>query len=233
MLVKMGDHTGPVAAHGSGAPSPWVMRWTHLLPQGGRVLDLACGAGRHAHWMGALGMRVTALDRDAAALSALVAGWPLTAQHSAEVMAADIENGPWPLAGRQFDAIVVTNYLWRPLWPDLLAALAPGGVYIHETFAHGNATVGKPSRPDFLLQPGELLQACATLRTVAYEDGYCTDPERYVQRIVAVREAGTPTPEKPPRYGLDTHLTDTVGYTARSDLQATGSPSTEIDAPCR
>lgn len=209
------------------------MRWAHLMPQDGRVLDLACGAGRHAHWLAALGMRVTALDRDAAALSALRAGWPSTARHAAEVVEADIEKDPWPLAGRQFDAIVVTNYLWRALWPDLLAALAPGGVYIHETFAHGNATVGKPSRPDFLLQPGELLQACATLRTVAYEDGFSTDPERYVQRIAAVREADTPSPEKPPRYGLNVHLTDTVGYTARNGPQATGNQSTEIDAPCR
>ena len=133
------------------------------------------------------------------ALLALRSGWPTDAEHDAEVIEADIENGPWPLAGRQFDAIVVTNYLWRPLWPDLLAALAPGGVYIHETFAHGNATVGKPSRSDFLLQPGELLRACAGLQVVAYEDGFLPDPDRFVQRIAAVRPRAE---ELPVRYGL-------------------------------
>ena len=102
-------------------------------------------------------------------------------------MLADIEGGPWPLAGRQFDALVVTNYLWRPLMPTLLASIAPGGVLMYETFAAGNETVGKPSRPDFLLQPGELLRATEGLRTVAYEDGFETSPDRFVQRIVAVR----------------------------------------------
>ena len=136
-------------------PSTWVERYAPLIQKTGRVLDLACGAGRHAHWLATHGMHVTALDRDATALSALRSTWPAQATQAAEVIEADIENNPWPLHGRQFDAIVVTNYLWRALWPDLLATLAPGGVYIHETFAHGNATVGKPSRPDFLLQPVE------------------------------------------------------------------------------
>jgi SAM-dependent methyltransferase len=103
-------------------------------------------------------------------------------------MEADIENGPWPLAGRQFAAVVVTNYLWRPLFPRILEAVAPGGVLLHETFAAGNETVGKPSRPDFLLRPGELLQAYPGLRVVAFEDGFLDEPDRFVQRIAAVRE---------------------------------------------
>ncbi len=220
--MSTGHGTGLAAAHGTGLPSPWVTRWAHLLVPGGQVLDLACGAGRHAHWLATQGMRVTALDRDAAALSALRAHWPASAPHPANVIEADVEGGPWPLAGRQFDAIVVTNYLWRALWPNLLAALAPGGVYIHETFAHGNASVGKPSRPDFLLQPGELLQTCATLRTIAYEDGFCAEPARYVQRIIAVREAAAPTPEPPPRYRLDAYQADTAGDTTRNGQQASG-----------
>ena len=109
---------------------------------------------------------------------------------------ADIENGPWPFAGRQFDAVVVTNYLWRPLMPTLLASLAPGGVLIYETFTQGNETVGKPSRPDFLLRPGELLDTCRSLRIVAFEDGFQEGPQgqapRFVQRIAAVREAALP-----------------------------------------
>jgi SAM-dependent methyltransferase len=177
--------------HGNEAPSPWIVRFGPLVRPGGTVLDLACGGGRHARWFAARGHAVTAVDRDAAALASLAGG--------AETIEADIENGPWPLAGRQFDAVVVTNYLWRPLFPRILEALAPGGVLLHETFAHGNETVGKPSRPDFLLAPGELLRAYAGLRVVAYEDGFLPAPARFVQRIVAVREGSAPTP---PRYPL-------------------------------
>ena len=177
----------PATLHGDEPASAWVRRWSHLAPAGGSVLDVACGRGRHARWFHSLGHRVTALDRSAEALAAI--GLPA---ERFETVLADIEGGPWPLAGRQFDAVVVTNYLWRPLLPTLLGSLAPGGVLIYETFAAGNETVGKPSRPDFLLQPGELLQLCQSLRTVAYEDGFETalagTTARFVQRIAAVRE---------------------------------------------
>jgi SAM-dependent methyltransferase len=117
---------------------------------------------------------------------------------------ADIESGPWPFAGRQFAAVVVTNYLWRPLFPVLLASLAPGGVLIYETFTQGNETVGKPSRPDFLLRPGELLEVCSGLRVVAFEDGFQQAPDgsapRFVQRIAAIREAKVA--REPARYTL-------------------------------
>jgi SAM-dependent methyltransferase len=175
------------ALHGDEPASAWVRRWSHLAPAGGSVLDVACGRGRHARWFAALGHRVTALDRSAEALAAI--GLPA---ERCETVLADIEGGPWPLPGRQFDALVVTNYLWRSLMETLLVSIAPGGVLIYETFAAGNETVGKPSRPDFLLQPGELLQLCQSLRTVAYEDGFETglagSTGRFVQRIAAVRE---------------------------------------------
>ena len=119
---------------------------------------------------------------DPAALRSLI-DW-----HIAEVIVADIEGAPWPLAGRRFDAVVVTNYLWRPLLPTLIASLADGGVLLYETFAVGNETVGRPARPDFLLAAGELLDAGAGLRIVAYENGFLTNPERFVQRLAAVRE---------------------------------------------
>ena len=90
----------------------------------------------------------------------------------AETVAADIETDAWPLPGRQFDAVLVANYLWRPLWPQLRAALAPGSVYLHETFADGQQHIGRPARPDFLLQRGELLRACEGLRIVSFEDGF-------------------------------------------------------------
>ncbi len=165
--------------HGTEPPSAWLQRWTHLLRPGSRVLDVACGAGRHMRWLAAQGHTVQGVDRNAEALD--------LAQAFGQVTCADIENGPWPFPGQTFDAVVVTHYLWRPLLPAIVQSVAPGGVLIYETFAAGNETVGKPSRPDFLLQPGELLQATPDLHTVAYEDGFETNPERFVQRIVAVR----------------------------------------------
>ena len=145
-----------MAGHGDGAPSAWLLRWAHLLPAGASVLDVACGSGRHVRWLAARGFQVTAVDRNAAALADLGA--------IAETCVADIEAGPWPWGQRQWDAVLVTHYLWRPLLPTLLAAVAPGGWLICETFAAGNETLGKPSRPDFLLQPGELLSVCAGWR---------------------------------------------------------------------
>jgi SAM-dependent methyltransferase len=182
--------------------SSWVQRWLHasggLLPAGASVLDVACGSGRHVRWLAAQGYAVTGVDRDAAAVQKL--------HQLAEVVVADIENGPWPFAGRHFAAVLVTNYLWRPLWPALRAALAPGGVCVYETFAHGQQTIGKPSRPDFLLMPGELLSLCAGLRVVAYEDGFEADHPRYVQRIVAVNEVPNGAAAVH-RYALDKPLT--------------------------
>lgn len=169
-------------------PSDWVRRWSHLVPAGGRVLDVACGTGRHLYGLHALGHPVTGVDRSPEAIAALGE----LARAGAEIVQADIENGPWPFPGRRFDAVVVTNYLWRPLWPTLLASVAPGGALLYETFAHGNASVGRPARPEFLLQPGELLDLCRpALRVVAFEDGFLDAPARFVQRIAAVRETAS------------------------------------------
>ena len=174
----------------SAEASAWVRRWSHLVPQAATVLDVACGSGRHVRWFADRGCRVTGVDRDAAAMGPLGA--------LAEVSEADLENAPWPLPGRQFDAVIVTNYLWRALFPALLASLNEGGVLIYETFAQGNQSVGKPSNPDFLLRPGELLQATQGLRVVAYEDGFLDPPPRFVQRIAAVREVPAPQPARYP-----------------------------------
>ena len=173
----------PSISHAGQTPSPWVTRWAHLIAPGAPVLDVACGSGRHLRWLAARGHPVTGVDRDAAALAGLAGVGTL--------IEADIENGPWPLAGQRFGAVVVTNYLWRPLLPALLDSVAPGGVLIYETFTAGNETVGKPSRPDFLLRPGELLSWCPApdWHVVAYEDGFIEAPARFVQRIAAVRLA--------------------------------------------
>ncbi|MDZ7811656.1 MAG: class I SAM-dependent methyltransferase [Ideonella sp.] len=163
------------------------MRWAHLAPQGSNVLDLACGAGRHVRHFAALGHSVLGVDQDDVALASLARLPEL--QGRAQFLAADLENAPWPLAGQQFGVVVVTNYLWRPLLPAIVAAVAPGGVLLYETFASGHERIGRPSRPDFLLQAGELLSACATLRVIGYEDGTVDQPLRVIQRIAAVREA--------------------------------------------
>ncbi|MFL9964166.1 class I SAM-dependent methyltransferase [Paraburkholderia sediminicola] len=191
------------AVHGLGEPSRWVRDWEHLVAAGGAVLDVASGAGRHARFFAALGHPVTAIDRDAAALATL-RDEPLVTP-----LAADLEGGAWPLSAEaKFAAVVVTNYLHRPLFPRLLRSLAPGGVLVYETFAQGNESVGKPSNPAFLLAPGELLDRVrGQLRVVAFQDGFLAQPRpAYVQRICAILEAKRPDDLKqaapPPCYEL-------------------------------
>lgn len=162
-----------------------MCRWASLIAPGGRVLDVACGGGRHARYLAQLGHAVDAVDRDAEALAAL-AGIDGVA-----ICAADLENGQWPYANVRFAGIVVANYLHRPLLPRLIEGLAADGVLIYETFAAGNERYGRPRNPDFLLQPGELLEiARGRLRVVAYEDVFTELPRpAMVQRICAVNGA--------------------------------------------
>ena len=169
--------------HAHATPSPWIVRFAHLVAPGARVLDVAAGHGRHARFFAQRGARVLAVDRDAAALAALAdcAG--------VETRAVDLETGNWPLAGERFDAIVVVNYLHRPLFPHLVAGLADDGVLLYETFARGNEAYGRPANPDFLLERDELLQlAAGALTVVAFEQGLVPGTERgaVVQRLAAV-----------------------------------------------
>lgn len=169
--------------HGAEAPSSWVVRCAGLIATGGRALDLACGRGRHARLLRDQGCRVVALDRDGAALDTL------RGEPGIEVLQADVESGPWPFAEQSFDAVVVTNYLHRPLFAILTAALRPGGVLVYETFALGNERHGRPSNPDFLLRPGELYERLSGALTVlAFEQGTVAEPRpAVIQRICAVR----------------------------------------------
>jgi SAM-dependent methyltransferase len=163
--------------------SAWVERFAPLVAAGARVLDLACGYGRHARYFAARGAQVLAVDRDAVALATLAGEARIATRE------LDLEAGRWPLPGERFDAIVVANYLHRPLFPFLLAALADDGVLIYETFARGNEAYGRPANPEFLLERDELLQLAARgLTIVAFEQGVVAAPEpgAVVQRLAAV-----------------------------------------------
>ena len=157
-------------------PSEWVVRWAPQVRLG-PVLDLACGNGRHARFFRDLGFEVVAVDREPGRIEKV------------EIIRTDLEDGsPWPLEGHSFGAIVVANYLHRPLFPRIAEALAPGGVLIYETFMAGNERFGKPSNPAFLLRQGELKAAFASLDILAFEEGEVAEPKpAMVQRICAIR----------------------------------------------
>ena len=159
--------------------SPWIATWAGLVPAGAAVLDVATGKGRHTRFFADRGHPVTAVDRDVSGLATT---------DKIEVIAADLEDGsPWPLAGRTFGAVVVTNYLHRPLFPSLFGVLQPGGVLLYETFMVGNERFGKPSRPEFLLKDGELLEMVrGRCSVIAYEARMISEPKMaMVQRIAA------------------------------------------------
>jgi SAM-dependent methyltransferase len=167
--------------------SPWVTRFGVELAPGGAVLDVACGGGRHTRWFADRGHAVTAVDRDLGGVA------DLTADPRIELVERDLEDGsPWPFPSERFAGVVVTNYLNRPILPLLVDAVADGGWLLYETFAVGNERYGRPTNPDFLLQPGELLDAVrGALRVVAYEDVVVQQPRpAAVQRLAATRDHG-------------------------------------------
>lgn len=175
-----------MSGHGSlSSPSAWVRRFARLVTNGGRVLDVACGQGRNSRFLAERGYQVLAVDRDQAALDTLSSVPRVTC------VAADLERDPWPFGGETFDAVIVTNYLHRPLFPHLLRSLSGDGTMLYETFARGNETYGKPSNPDFLLADAELLHAFGdALIVVAFEQGLVdADRPAVVQRLAAVGRA--------------------------------------------
>ncbi len=171
-------------SHGAGGVSPWVARFAPLVPRSGAVLDIACGSGRNLRHFRAKGHPVVGVDIDTRGVA------DFSGQPDVEIVSADLEAGAWPFAGRRFAAIVVTNYLHRPLFPDLLEALAPRGLLLYETFAMGNARFGRPSSPDFLLRNGELLDLVrGRLQVLAYEHGEVSSPKAaIVQRLAAIND---------------------------------------------
>lgn len=170
---------------GNRDPSPWIARFAPLVPKGGTVLDVAAGGGRHTALFRRLGHPVVAVDRDIAGLAAFAS------DPHVEIVAHDLERDGWPFTGVCFGTVVVTNYLWRPLLPNIVATVAPNGVLLYETFGVGHERFGRPSNPAFLLRPGELLEAVTgRLDVLAYECGETNHPA-VVQRLCAVG-AGAP-----------------------------------------
>lgn len=186
------------AEHTALHASPWVLRFAEMIPEqsaerspirgdvqdtaAAQVLDIAAGAGRHSRALVSMGHTVIAVDCD---LSRFVEP-PL----GVTLFTADLELNPWPFANQQFVAVVVTNYLYRPLLPLIVAAIAPGGILIYETFAIGNEQFGRPARAEFLLEPEELLNAVrGELQVIAYENVFVREPKpAMVQRIAAIRK---------------------------------------------
>lgn len=170
----------------AGAPSPWIVRFAPRIPAGGTVADIACGRGRHARWLLDRGHPVVAVDIDARGVA------DLRGRPGLEIVETDLEDAkPFPLAGRRFAGVVVSAYLHRPLLPALVEAVDDGGVLLYETFARGHERFGRPTNPDFLLRPGELLDAVrGHLRVVAYEDLVDEQRRAALQRICAVRDGG-------------------------------------------
>ena len=164
-------------------PSRWITRFAPLVRPGAAILDLACGGGRHVRWFLARGHPVTAVDLDLSELD------DLRGQPELEQLQADVEGAPWPLPGRRFGAVIVTNYLWRPLFPRILDSVDQGGVLLYDTYGRGNEAYGQPTNPDFLLEPGELIElARGRLQIVAYEHGQIERPRPAIrQRLCAVR----------------------------------------------
>ncbi len=169
-------------AHSGLAPSEWVIQWMSAITPRGLVLDFACGSGRHAASLASNGFRVLAIDLDCSRFTPVPKG--------VEVREADLELGDWPLAGRQFDGVVVTNYLFRDRFESLLQCVAAGGVLIYETFAVGNELLGKPSNPDFLLLSDELLARTGeAFDVLGFEQGRIERPRpAVIQRLCARRK---------------------------------------------
>ena len=180
------------ATHGIGDPSAWILRFAPLVAGGAVVLDLACGAGRHARLFLERDHPVTAVDIDVSGLDDL-------RQHpQLEIVQADLEHARWPLQGRRFGTVVVSNYLWRPLFEPILDAVEEGGILLYETFALGNEAYRRPSNPDFLLRPGELIEVVrGRLQIVAYEHGYLDQPRPAVKQRLCAARTDAPLPLRP------------------------------------
>lgn len=175
----------------TGKPDPWVQKYAALIPQG-PVLDLACGKGRHGRYFLELGYSVTFIDKNISGVADLLPqGYSSYNKVNIRLIKHDMENNsPWPFHPNQFSGIVVTNYLYRPLLPQLITTLKPDGILIYKTFATGNEQFGKPKNPEFLLRENELRTAFnKQFREIAFFQGREMNPDRITQAICVQRIA--------------------------------------------
>lgn len=180
----MTDTTKP-DPHGASAPLPWIAELASKAPNSIAVLDLACGSGRHGRAFLQQGSRVTFVDKDVSGVA------DLSSDTTCTIMKADLESDAWPLDGKCFDVVIVTNYLWRPILPRIVESVAAGGVLLYQTFMLGNEVFGRPRNPDFLLRPGELehMAADAQLSVLDYFEGEVSEPKpAVIQRLHARRD---------------------------------------------
>ena len=177
----------PEPTHDQTAPSPWVLRFSGQVPEGGEVIDIACGAGRHGRHFLENGHQVTFVDIDTSRLD------DLGGRSDVAVIETDLETENfWPFTGHAYAGVIVTNYLWRPILPAIIDLVGPGGLLIYETFAVGNEAFGKPSNPDYLLQPDELLDAVdGKLDTLEFEQVEIETPKPAVVQRIAARNSRT------------------------------------------
>ncbi len=170
-------------------PSTWFLWHGHRLGPGSRVLDLACGEGRHSLAAATRGARVTAIDRDEARLAA---GRERAESQglSIEWMAADLEETWPPLPA--FDAVLMFNYLDRAKMPQMIELVEPGGILMMETFLSTQRELGwGPTSDDHLLHPGELARLVAPLAVLhGREVIEAVDAERWraVASVLAVKK---------------------------------------------
>jgi SAM-dependent methyltransferase len=163
--------------------SPWIEKYAHQIPLEKPVLDLACGKGRHSLYLLDAGYKVTAVDIDITSISVF------QGLDGLSVVQADLEKQSWPFSRDAFSGIVVVNYLWRPLFVDIVAALAPGGLLLYDTFMRGNERYGHPRNPDYLLAPGELQEIFGErLEVIDFFEGYVEEPKSAYRQSIAARK---------------------------------------------
>lgn len=165
------------------AASPWIAKYAHLFPPRGVVLDVACGAGRHSVYLREMGHHMIAVDIDTGRFEARGMHGDIA------LIEADLEGDGWPFRAASFAGIVVVNYLWRPLFPEIIAALKPGGVLLYDTFMQGNEKFGRPRNPDFLLAPGEFARVFGrSLEIIDAFEGDVAEPAPACRQMIAARK---------------------------------------------
>lgn len=164
--------------------SPWIEKYANLIPNRNPVLDLACGSGRHSFFLAAMGHDVVAIDINTEAIG------KHSIPHNLHIKEWDLEGRTWPFPKEKFSGIVVVNYLWRPLFPQMLFSLEAGGIMIYETFAEGNEKYGRPKNPEYLLAADELKQACSQTDILHYQHGFVETPDPAVKQYIVARKKG-------------------------------------------